>query len=105
MARETDACCKLSSLAERAGMDWTIARLQPFVDVVLEAFGPRRLAFGSNWPVVNIAASYASWWDALHTMLARHGLPDTDRAAIFGGTAARFYRLPSEAASRASQSR
>ena len=93
VARGTDACCKLSSLAERAGMDWTVARLQPYLDVVLDAFGPRRLAFGSNWPVVNIAASYAGWRDALQAMLAAHRLSDADRAAVFGGTAARFYRL------------
>jgi L-fucono-1,5-lactonase len=70
-----------------------VARLQPYLDVVLEAFGPRRLAFGSNWPVVNIAASYVGWWEALQMMLARYDLSSADRAAIFGGTAARFYRL------------
>jgi L-fuconolactonase len=94
VARQTDVACKLSSLAERAGMDWDLARLQPYLDVVLQAFGPRRLAFGSNWPVVNIAASYAGWWQALEAMLARHALAEADRAAIFGGTARRFYGLP-----------
>ena len=71
-----------------------LPRLQPNLDVVLEAFGPGRLAFGCNWPVVNIAASYAGWWQALEAMLARHALAETDRAAIFGGTARRVYGPP-----------
>jgi L-fuconolactonase len=93
IAAETPACCKLSSLAERAGMDWRWETLAPYADVVIEAFGPSRLAFGSNWPVVNIAASYAGWWRALDRILARHALRPADREAIFGATAAAFYRL------------
>ena len=66
-------------------------------------FGPRRLAFGSNWPVVNIAASYRGWWEALGRILARHALGRDERDAIFGGTAAAFYGLdaPGSAARRA----
>jgi L-fuconolactonase len=93
IAATTDACCKLSSLAERAGMDWRWETLAPYADVVLEAFGPDRLAFGSNWPVVNIAASYAGWWAAIDQILARHTLAPAERDAIFGGTATRFYAL------------
>jgi len=93
IAWSTDVVCKLSSLAERAGMDWRPATLAPYLDVVLEAFGPQRLAFGSNWPVVNIAASYAGWWKALHVMLAPHALTADDSAALFQGTATAFYRL------------
>ncbi|MFI4988916.1 MAG: amidohydrolase family protein [Alphaproteobacteria bacterium] len=93
LAWSTPVYCKLSSLAERAGMDWRVESLAPYVDVVLDAFGPERLAFGSNWPVVNIAASYGGWWQALAEMLARHPLTPEARAAIFGGTAAAFYGL------------
>ncbi|UPY38749.1 amidohydrolase family protein [Sediminicoccus sp. KRV36] len=105
VARESDVCCKLSSLAERAGMDWSLARLQPYLDVVMDAFPPERLAFGSNWPVVNLASSYAGWWGALQAMLAPHAPLPEARAALFGGTAARFYGLPAAAqnASRSSQ--
>lgn len=95
VAWSTDACCKLSSLAERAGMDWRVASLAPYLDVVLDAFGPDRLAFGSNWPVVNIAASYAGWWSVLQEMLWPYDLSEAARAAIFAGNAARFYRLGS----------
>ncbi|MGO8865788.1 MAG: amidohydrolase family protein [Alphaproteobacteria bacterium] len=93
LAAASDVRCKLSSLAERAGMDWRTETLAPYADVVLEAFGPARLAFGSNWPVVNIAASYRGWWEALAQILARHALTPAERAAIFGRTAASFYRL------------
>ncbi|MBK1657376.1 amidohydrolase family protein [Paracraurococcus ruber] len=100
VARATDVHCKLSSLAERAGMDWTVARLQPFLDVVLESFGPHRLAFGSNWPVVDIAASWAGWWAALEAMLRPHALDAAARAAILGGTAAGFYGIAPQAGLR-----
>ena len=93
VAWSTDICCKLSSLAERAGMDWRVASLAPYLDVVLDAFGPERLAFGSNWPVVNIAASFAGWWSALEEMLRPYRLSEEARTAIFAGNAARFYRL------------
>jgi L-fuconolactonase len=93
IAGATDVSCKLSSLAERAGMDWRVETLAPYADLVLEAFGPDRLAFGSNWPVVNIAASYEGWWKALEQILSRRNLTPSQRAAIFGGTATRFYRL------------
>ena len=93
VARESEACCKLSSLAERAGMDWSLARLQPYLDVVMAAFPAERLAFGSNWPVVNLASSYCGWWQALQAMLVPHAPSAEARAAIFGGTAARFYGL------------
>ena len=97
VARESDICCRLSSLAERAGADWSLARLQPYLDVVMDIFPPERLAFGSNWPVVNLPFSYAGWWDALQAMLAAHAPSPEARAAIFGGTAARFYGLPGAA--------
>jgi L-fuconolactonase len=71
--------------------------LQPYVDVVMEAFPAARLAFGSNWPVVNLASSYTGWWDALQAMLVPHAPSPEARAAIFGGTASRFYRLPEAA--------
>lgn len=97
VARESDVCCKLSSLAERAGMDWSRARLQPYLDVVMDALPPERLAFGSNWPVVNIASSYAGWWEALQAMLVPHAPSPQAHVALFGGTAARFYGLASAA--------
>ncbi len=93
LAASPNVRCKLSSLAERAGIEWRVETLQPYVAVVLEAFGPERLAFGSNWPVVNIATSYRGWWTALGAILSRLALTPAQRTAIFERTAAEFYRI------------
>ena len=55
IARTTQTRCKLSGLVTEAGGGWTAETLKPFVDVLLEAFGPTRLMWGSDWPVVNEA--------------------------------------------------
>lgn len=91
LGRETRACCKLSGLVSEAGADWSDLALQPFVDVLLEAFGPDRLMWGSDWPVVEEAGGYARWDGAARGMIA--ALSADDRAAILGRTARRFYGL------------
>jgi L-fuconolactonase len=91
IARNSTAFCKLSGLATEAGPDWSAAALKPYVDVLLSAFAPSHLMWGSDWPVVTEAGSYESWL-AIAEELTQH-LSEQDRAAIFGGTAAEFYRL------------
>jgi L-fuconolactonase len=100
IGRSTNAFCKLSGLATEAGPDWTAATLQPYVDVLLDAFGPPRLMWGSDWPVLHLAfeadrvgdaTPYAAWCDAATTLVAR--LSSHERELIFGGTAARFYGI------------
>lgn len=91
IARSSSACCKLSGLATEAEGGWTTRIVQPYVDVLLEAFGPGRLVWGSDWPVVLLAGGYQVWWDATSTLLA--DLSGEDRLAVLGGNAARFYRL------------
>ena len=87
--------CKLSGLATEARPDWQPAHLRPYVDSVLDAFGPDRVIWGSDWPVVERAGGYARWRQATNELLGR--LPEMSRAAILGATAARIYRVPSEA--------
>lgn len=84
-------CCKLSGLVTEAGEDWTAPRLEPYARLLIEAFGPDRLMWGSDWPVLNLAADYASWLDATSQLL--HGLTLSDRGKIMGGSARRFYGL------------
>lgn len=91
LARGTSAFCKLSGLVTEAGADWTVDRLRPYVDHLVAEFSPDRLLWGSDWPVVTLAASYGTWWDAANRLL--FGLDATARARIAGGTAAQFYRL------------
>ncbi|RXT54586.1 amidohydrolase [Bosea sp. Tri-44] len=81
--------CKLSGLVTEAGPDWTPETLRPVVEHLLATFGPDRLIFGSDWPVVTLRASYAQWLKAAEILLA--GLTEAQRAAIFGGNAAKLY--------------
>jgi L-fuconolactonase len=81
--------CKLSGLVTEAGSDWTLETLRPVVEHLLAAFGPERLIFGSDWPVVTLRASYAQWFEAAEQLLA--GLTQVQRAAVFGGNAEKLY--------------
>lgn len=80
---------KLSGLATEAAPNWQVTDLAPYVGLVLQAFGPRRVLWGSDWPVLNLAGDYARWVAATDTLLA--GLPEPARAAILGGNAGRIY--------------
>ena len=83
--------CKLSGLVTEAGTGWTIDALQRYVDFLAEVFGPQRLMWGSDWPVVNLTATYQSWYAA--TIALTSGWSADDRSALMGGTARRFYGL------------
>ncbi|MDE1150723.1 MAG: amidohydrolase family protein [Azospirillaceae bacterium] len=82
---------KLSGLLTEAGPNPTRESLAPYVEVLLAAFGPGRLMWGSDWPVVNLAGDYAGWLAMAHDLIAAAG-SEASRA-IFEGTARRFYRL------------
>ncbi|WP_144150840.1 amidohydrolase family protein [Paraburkholderia sp. BCC1885] len=83
--------CKLSGLATEAASGWTEATLQPYVDHLLQSFGPARLMWGSDWPVLNLNGDYLLWHSVANSLLA--GLSDAQREAVFGANAAAFYRL------------
>jgi L-fuconolactonase len=91
IARDSGAVCKLSGLVTEAGDGWTAEQLKPFVEVLIEAFGPARLMWGSDWPVVNEAGGYAAWRAAAEALTAQ--LSADERALVFGGTAAAFYGI------------
>ena len=88
-AARTNVVCKLSGLVTEAAPDWTVDHLRPYVDHLLAIFGPQRLLWGSDWPVVNLAGGYHRWRDATAALLA--ALSDEDRSAILGGNAERIY--------------
>jgi L-fuconolactonase len=75
-----------------AGPAWTPESFVPYVDRLLESFGPERLMFGSDWPVCTIAASYAEVIALTRELLASR-LSEGEQAAVFGSTAASVYRL------------
>ena len=89
LAKRPNIVCKLSGLATEAAPGWQVADMRPALDHVLANFGPERLLWGSDWPVVNLAGGYAKWLAAAETLLA--DLSDHERAGIFGLNAARIY--------------
>jgi L-fuconolactonase len=92
LARRPHLCCKLSGMVTEADFaDWTIDHLRPYVETAIEAFGPDRLLFGSDWPVCTVASSYSCWAATAAELLG--GLSITERDAVFGSNATRFYGL------------
>jgi L-fuconolactonase len=92
LAALANVSCKLSGMVTEVGPHWTVAGLRPYAEVVLDAFGPARVMFGSDWPVCLLAASYADVTSAARELTAT--LTREEQALVFGGTAARVYSLP-----------
>jgi L-fuconolactonase len=83
---------KLSGVVTEAGYpDWTEAALQPYLDTVLDAFGPGRFMFGSDWPVCLVATSYSGWLGLVRKQIER--LSEAERDRVLRGTAIEAYRL------------
>jgi L-fuconolactonase len=92
LAAHENVFCKLSGLVTEADwVRWTPEEIAPYLDVVLEAFGPQRLMIGSDWPVCLLGGDYGRVMGLVETYLQR--LPTEAAEAILGGTATRFYRL------------
>ena len=91
IAARSRAYCKLSGLVTEAGAGWTVDALRRYVDHVIACFGVERVIWGSDWPVLTLAASYAEWHAASEALLS--GLSVEERAAVRGGNARRFYGL------------
>lgn len=89
LAAHPQASCKLSGLVTEAAPGWTIETLRPVVEHLLATFGPERLIFGSDWPVVTLRADYSRWFETATALLS--GCSESERDAIFGGNAARLY--------------
>ena len=89
VAARPNAVCKLSGLVTEAASDWTAAVLRPCVYHLLAVFGPQRLLWGSDWPVVTLAGGYDRWREAALALLS--DLDEPERAAILGGNAERTY--------------
>ncbi|MFE3601707.1 amidohydrolase family protein [Streptomyces sp. NPDC059142] len=92
LAALPNTVAKLSGLVTEADWDsWTAGDLRPYTDIALDAFGPERLMFGSDWPVCRLAASYGAVLDAARTVT--DGLSAAERDAVLSGTARRVYTL------------
>ena len=92
LARRDNVYCKLSGMATEADWKgWTESDLRPYFDTVLAAFGPDRLMFGSDWPVILVACSYKCWADTVRSWIAE--LSPAEQLSIMGGTAKMAYSL------------
>ncbi|MEV5603483.1 amidohydrolase family protein [Streptomyces sp. NPDC052299] len=84
--------CKLSGLVTEADWrTWTTDGLRPYAETVIDAFGPGRLMFGSDWPVCRLAATYTEVLDTARALI--QDLSDDERAAVLAATAERVYGL------------
>ena len=93
LAALPNVVCKFSGLVTEADpAGWTPDDLRPYAEHLLASFGSARLLFGSDWPVVKLAASYDRWLAAADSLLS--SLSPAERNAIFHDNASRVYRLP-----------
>ena len=84
--------CKLSGLVTEAGDSPSAAKLQPYVNALVNLFGAERLIWGSDWPVVQLAnTSYQEWLTMAKSLLVK--LTPEQQQQIFANNAEKFYQL------------
>jgi L-fuconolactonase len=93
LAKRQNVYCKLSGMVTEADpQHWTPELLQPYIDVVLASFGPRRIMYGSDWPVMLLAGNdYGRWYRTVTVAIEK--LSKAEQARIMGGTAAEAYGI------------
>jgi L-fuconolactonase len=92
LARREHVTCKFSGVVtEIRDATWNLQTIRPYWDVACEAFGPRRLMFGSDWPVCLVRCGHGDWLSLVRELAAE--LSADERAELFSGTAARVYHL------------
>lgn len=92
LAKRENVSCKISGMVTEADYkSWTKEQLQPYFDVVLEAFGPSRLLFGSDWPVCLVAIGYVEWLKLVKKIVS--GLSVFEQEQVFAKTASQVYNL------------
>ncbi|NRF71690.1 amidohydrolase family protein [Aquincola sp. S2] len=99
LAARPNVHCKVSGLLTEAGEHRSAQALQPYVQALWTLFGAARLLWGSDWPVLRLAADYGAWLDMCELLFSTIApeLGDSQRAALFGGHAQRLYRLHDQA--------
>lgn len=92
LAAYQNVYCKISGLLTESDLEnWTNAQLKTYAAHVAECFGPQRIMFGSDWPVLTLAGRYQDWYD--FTRHLTEGWNESDRRAFYHDNAVRFYRL------------
>ncbi len=92
LARRPNVYCKLSGVPHEADhKSWNEDEIRPYMDVALEAFGPQRLMFASDWPICLLSCGYERWYEVVGNFVSRLSEPEQER--IWGGTASEAYKL------------
>ena len=92
VAAYPNVSCKISGMVTEADWkNWKPEHFRPYLDAVVDSFGPERIVFGSDWPVCLVAAEYAQVIGIVEDYFA--GFSADEQAAFFGGNATRFYNL------------
>lgn len=92
IAKQENVSCKLSGIITEADYKhWTVAQIQPYMNLVLEAFGTDRILFGSDWPVCLVAGNYEKVKQLTTDFIATLGV--NEQAQIMGKNAIKFYNL------------
>lgn len=92
LAKRENVSCKISGMVTEANFkNWTVEQLQPYFDVVLEAFGPERLMFGSDWPVCLAATKYKNWLEIVKSQIS--GFSHAQQDQILYKNAVNIYQL------------
>ncbi len=92
LATRPNIHAKVSGLVTEADhSNWSAEELYPYMNIALEAFGPERLLFGSDWPVCRLAGTYAGWTAAFTAWASQ--LSTEEQSAILGKNARRVYGL------------
>jgi L-fuconolactonase len=92
MAKRSNVWCKISGVVTEADhKKWTEAQVRFYIDTAIDAFTPKRVMFGSDWPVCLSATTYKNWAELMRR--ATKNLSPSERDSIFGGAAAAAYRI------------
>ena len=92
LAKRENVSCKLSGIATEAKWKgWKEDDLTPYMEIALDAFGPNRMMFGSDWPVARLAIEYGPWVDLCRGFIS--SLSVDEQALIEGGVAEKIYGL------------
>jgi len=90
LARRCNVSCKISGMVTEANWQyWHGEDIRTYLNFTLETFGPKRLMFGSDWPVLLVASTYQRWTGTLTGFLSQ--LSSDEQRAIFSETAASVY--------------
>jgi L-fuconolactonase len=92
LAKRQNVTCKFSGVVtEVRDESWSIDTIRPYWDVAIEAYTPKRLMFGSDWPVCLLRSSHRKWVDTVRELAS--DLSEDEQADLFANTAIKAYNL------------